>query len=107
MAILTNINNYYKTVFQRSCEALSHNLGSGSSEHKTLEEKIEALKNICEMNGFATFDDIPKEAPVEDPVEAPKKKAKKQTKEEVNTPEAQEQMGQSVFKKVVKDNPNG
>lgn len=106
MAILTNINNYYKTVFERSCEALSHNLGSGSSEHKTLEEKIEALKSICEMNGFATFDDIPKE----DTVEAPKKKAKKKANKEAKapaTPEAQEQMGQSVFKKVVKDNPNG
>lgn len=110
MAILTNIDNYRKNAFERACDALNHNLGSGNSNLKTTLERIDALIDVCERNGFCRFDDIHNQVPE---VEAPKKKAKKKPDYvpvddvEDNTPEAQEQEAQNVFAKAIKDDPNG
>ena len=116
MAKLTTLDYYSKACLERGCAALNkfckYNVNLTS-----LERHVSVLVKYCSDNGYCTFDDIPKEAPVEEPVEAPKKKAKKKAKsevqepdvvdEDVNTPEAQEKMGQNVFKEANKDDPNG
>ena len=116
MAKLTTLDYYSKACLERAGDALNK-FYDNKFNLTSLERHVGMVVKYCSDNGYCTFDDIPKEEPVEEPVEAPKKKAKKKAKsevqepdvvdEDVNTPEAQEQTGQNVFKEASKDNPNG
>ena len=110
MAKLTTLDYYSKACLERAGNALNK-FYNNKFNLTSLERHVGMVVRYCSDNGYCTFDDIPKEEPtVEEPIKKAKKKAKKEpdiVDEKPNTPEAQEQMGQNVFAKETKDNPNG
>ena len=113
MARLTTLDYYHRTALERGCASIKK-LCEYELNLTSLERHVEILVKYCSDNGYCTFDDIPKEAPVEEPVEKAIKNADKRLKKYKkvidnvdNTPEAQEQEAQNVFKEANKDDPNG